>query len=133
MSKPRVYIETTIPSFYHETRTAPDIIARRRWTRQSWFTSPPVLDELGGGPRERVVERLTLVPELPLLAIEPGIDEIVQAYVRHKLMPADRAGGNLELSDSRERKQVRPYSPNQHYARAVRSYPCHLLGTTGRQ
>ena len=60
MSKPRVYVETTIPSFYHETRTGPDIVARRRWTRQWWsgaseryelVTSPPVLDELTGGPR----------------------------------------------------------------------------------
>ena len=28
MSGPRVYVETTIPSFYHEARTAPDVIAR---------------------------------------------------------------------------------------------------------
>ena len=107
MSKPRVYVETTIPSFYHETRTAPDILARRRWTRQWWSGAPeryelvtgsPVLDELAGGPRERIAERLTLVRELPLLAIEPGIAEIVQAYIRHKLMPADPAGDALHLA-----------------------------------
>ena len=107
MSKPRVYVETTIPSFYHETRTAPDIVARRRWTRQWWsgaperyelVTSSPVLDELAGGPRERIAERLTLVRELPLLAIEPGIGEILQAYLRHKLMPADPAGDALHLA-----------------------------------
>jgi predicted nucleic acid-binding protein len=107
MSKPRVYVETTIPSFYHETRTAPDILARRRWTRQWWsgaperyelVTSSPVLDELAGGPRGRIAERLALVRELPLLAIEPGITEIVQAYIRHKLMPADPAGDALHLA-----------------------------------
>lgn len=107
MSKPRVYVETTIPSFYHETRTAPDIVARRRWTRQWWSSAPeryelvtssPVLDELAGGPRERIAERLTLVRELPLLAIEPGIGEILQAYLRHKLMPADPAGDALHLA-----------------------------------
>jgi predicted nucleic acid-binding protein len=107
MSKPRVYVETTIPSFFHETRTAPDIVARRRWTRQWWsgaperyelVTSSPVLDELAGGPRERIAERLTLVRELPLLAIEPGIGEILQAYIRHKLMPADPAGDALHLA-----------------------------------
>ena len=107
MSKPRVYVETTIPSFYHETRTASDIVARRRWTRQRWsgaperyelVTSSPVLDELAGGPRERIAERLTLVRELPLLAIEPGIGEILQAYIRHKLMPADPAGDALHLA-----------------------------------
>ena len=107
MSKPRAYVETTIPSFYHETRTAPDIVARRRWTRQWWSSAPeryelvtssPVLDELAGGPRERIAERLTLVRELPLLAIEPGIGEILQAYLRHKLMPADPAGDALHLA-----------------------------------
>ncbi|MCI0556876.1 MAG: hypothetical protein MN733_00135, partial [Nitrososphaera sp.] len=36
MTKPRVYVETTVPSFYHEVRTAPDILARREWTRQWW-------------------------------------------------------------------------------------------------
>ena len=107
MDKPRVYVETTIPSFYHETRTAPDILARRKWTRQWWigarerynlFTSYPVLDELASGPRERMADRLAFARELPLLAIEPGIAEIVQAYVRHKLMPADPAGDALHLA-----------------------------------
>ena len=113
MSKPRVYVETTIPSFYHETRTAPDIVARRRWTRRWWsgalgryelVTSSPVLDELAGGPRERIAARLALVRELPLLAIEPGIGEILQAYLRHKLMPADPAGDALHLALASYRK-----------------------------
>lgn len=62
MTKARVYVETTIPSFNHEVRTSPDIVARRDWTRQWWenapeqyelVTSPAVLDELAGGLPER--------------------------------------------------------------------------------
>jgi hypothetical protein len=34
--QPRVYVETTIPSFYHEARTASDIVARRGWTPRWW-------------------------------------------------------------------------------------------------
>ena len=34
--KPKVYIETSIPSFYHEIRTEPEMVARREWTRQWW-------------------------------------------------------------------------------------------------
>jgi len=34
MAKPRIYVETTIPSFYFEERPAPDIVARRDWTRR---------------------------------------------------------------------------------------------------
>ena len=39
----RIYIETTIHSFYHEVRTEPDIVARKRWTREWWDK------ERGGG------------------------------------------------------------------------------------
>ena len=34
--KLKVYVESTIPSFYHEVRTEPEMIARRDWTRQWW-------------------------------------------------------------------------------------------------
>lgn len=33
---PRVYSETTIPSFYHEVRAEPEMVARRNWTRTWW-------------------------------------------------------------------------------------------------
>ena len=36
MAKKRVYIETTIPSFYHETRREAEMAARREWTREWW-------------------------------------------------------------------------------------------------
>ncbi|MFL6201991.1 MAG: type II toxin-antitoxin system VapC family toxin [Thermoanaerobaculia bacterium] len=107
MTKARVYVETTIPSFYHEVRTSPDIVARRDWTRQWWenapeqyelVTSPAVLDELAGGLPERGEMRLELVRGLPLLTIEPAIIEIVQAYVRYKLMPADPSGDAMHLA-----------------------------------
>ena len=56
--KPRVYIETTIPSFYYEVRTEPEMIARQQWTRDWWdnhrssyelVTSEAVIDELEKG------------------------------------------------------------------------------------
>jgi predicted nucleic acid-binding protein len=107
MVKPRVYVETTIPSFYHEDRTAPAIVARREWTRQWWegaadryelVTSPAVLDELAGGPPEHSAKWLGLVRDLPLLPIEPAIAEIVRAYIRHKVMPIDPGGDALHLA-----------------------------------
>jgi predicted nucleic acid-binding protein len=107
MNRPRVYVETTIPSFFHEARNAPDIVARRDWTRQWWetapenyelVTSPAVLDELAGGLPERSALRLELVRALPLLPIEPAILEIVQAYIRYKLMPADPGGDAMHLA-----------------------------------
>ncbi|MBI3407581.1 MAG: type II toxin-antitoxin system VapC family toxin [Planctomycetes bacterium] len=107
MAKPRVYVETTIPSFYHDERKSPDIVARREWTRQWWtiaeqrfemVTSPAVLDELTGGPEERRSIWLELVRALPLLPVESAIAEIVNAYIQHKVMPADPSGDALHLA-----------------------------------
>ena len=57
-----------------------------------------MLDELGGGDPARVMERLALVEELPLLAIDPAITVIVQTYIQHKVMPADPGGDALHLA-----------------------------------
>jgi PIN domain len=100
MAKPRAYVETTIPSFYHEVRTAPDIVARREWTRQWWsgaatryelVTRLAVLDELAGGPAERSGPWLALLQDVPLLPVEAALAEIVQAYIKHRVMPAGDA------------------------------------------
>ena len=107
MPKPRVYVETTIPSFYHEARTTPDVVARRDWTRLWWggaagrfelVTSVAVLDELAGGPGENSGPWLALVADLPLLPIEPAVVEVVRAYIAHKVMPADPGGDALHLA-----------------------------------
>jgi hypothetical protein len=107
MVKPRVYVETTIPSFFHEARTTPDIVARKEWTRQWWsdadslyelVTSPAVLDELASGPLEHRDLWLDFVRDLPLLPVEAPIVEIVKAYLLHKLMPVDPAGDALHLA-----------------------------------
>ena len=107
MQKPRVYVETSIPSFYHELRTSPDIVARRDWTRQWWAeapakyempTSPSVINEVSAGIPERSALRLSLIQGFPLLPIEPAITEITAAYIQHKVMPADPAGDALHLA-----------------------------------
>jgi predicted nucleic acid-binding protein len=104
---PRVYVETTIPSFYHDARTAPAIKLRRAWTRAWWrkaqsqyelVTSEAVLDELAGGASDQSTARLALVHGLLLLPVDPAITEIVQAYIQHQLMPRDTAGDALHLA-----------------------------------
>lgn len=101
------YIETSIPSFYFEIRSEPAMIARREWTRQWWMqltprdlvvTSPAVLDELRRGQFHSKSETLGLISELPLLQINSAVEEIVEAYIAHKLMPADPFGDALHLA-----------------------------------
>jgi len=105
--KPKVYIETSIPSFYFETREEPDMVARREWTREWWnhaadeyflVTSEAVLEELGTGEFPGKDKSLELVEWLPLVPVEIEISEIVQTYIRHKVMPANPAGDALHLA-----------------------------------
>ncbi len=105
--KLKVYIETSIPSFYHEIRPEPEMAARRSWTRFWWdnclhhyktVTSDAVIDELGKGNYPNKSKILELVSGLPLLSIEKDIIEIVQTYILHKLMPKDPVGDALHLA-----------------------------------
>lgn len=101
------YIETTIPSFYHEVRTEPDMVARRDWTRR-WFdavvktdrvvTSAAVIAELENGDFPGRKDAIRLIEDLELLEINPAITEIVEAYSKHKLMPLDPFGDALHLA-----------------------------------
>jgi len=99
--KPKIYVETSIPSFYHEIRTEPEMIARREWTRQFWdelsrnyilTTSLAVLDELNNGDYPKKEKCLELMENLPLVTIEKEIATIVRAYIHHKVMPDNPLG-----------------------------------------
>jgi predicted nucleic acid-binding protein len=103
----RVYIETTIPSFYYEVRTEPEMIARRNWTRSWWdnqrhayelVTSAAVLDELEAGTFPNQEQALALLAEVPLVPVEPAIIEIVEAYIQRLVMPHDPTGDALHLA-----------------------------------
>ena len=107
MAKPRVYVETTIPSFYHEVRTESEMVARRQWTREWWdghrgdydvFASEAVIDELENGSFPQKDDALALIQGVPLLDIEDAVGDIVEAYIQHHLMPADPAGDALHLA-----------------------------------
>lgn len=105
--KPKVYIETSIPSFYVEIRTELDMVARREWTHIWWnqcrdnyeiVSSEAVLVELANSIFPGQYQALELLKDVPLLAIEEPIMEIVEAYIKHKLMPNDPLGDALHLA-----------------------------------
>ena len=105
--KPTVYVETSIPSFYFEVRTEPEMVARRHWTRDWWddhlhkydaFTSEAVIEEIEAGTYEARNDALELIANLPLLDIDEGIADAAEAYISHHVMPNDPAGDALHLA-----------------------------------
>ena len=105
--KSKVYIETSIPSFYYEIRVEPEMEARRQWTRQWWdnasedyslISSVAVLDELNRGDFPNKEKAIELIADLPLLPVEEAIAEIVAAYIQQKVMPNDPIGDALHLA-----------------------------------
>jgi hypothetical protein len=103
----RVYIETSIPSFYFERRMQPEMLARRHWTRQWWkeqssaydlVTSPAVLEELERWKHPHREEALKLISSFPVLQITAEINAIVDLYIDRYVMPQDPRGDALHLA-----------------------------------
>lgn len=103
----RVYIETTIPSFYFEQRQEPEIVAMRDWTRLWWdtqsqfyevVTSSAVIEELGDGEHPFKEQALSLLSSVPLLSTEDILEDIVEEYISHFLMPKIKNGDGLHLA-----------------------------------
>jgi len=101
----RVYVETTVFSFYHDRR--PKSAGRRQITRDWWrtersrfdlYTSRFAVEEVSNPvyPGWRSVVRLA--SQVALLAIPTDIDGIVRAYVDSQVMPADDAGDAAHLA-----------------------------------
>ena len=89
--KRRIYIETSIPSFYHEIRTEPEMAARRSWTREWWnqqsyhyelVTSLAVIEELEKRDYPTKSDALALMESIPFLPVEDSIAEIIEALLR---------------------------------------------------
>lgn len=107
MSLPKVYIETSIPSFYHEIRTDLDSLARKNWTQHWWdfkrteydlVTSEAVIRELEFGDYPTKENALALLEGISILKIHIDIMEIVETYIKRKVMPAEPAGDALHLA-----------------------------------
>lgn len=102
-----VYIETSIPSFYFETRQEPENMARTFWTKEWWdlhstqynvYTSVAVIDELDKGLFAGKQQALELLNPIPLLDLNEAIGEVVANYISHHIMPNDPLGDALHLA-----------------------------------
>jgi hypothetical protein len=105
--KRTVYIETSIPSFYHETRKDAISVAWREVTRSWWdsqrrfyqvVTSDVVRVELEEGKHPYQKDKIALISGLEMLDYVPFIDEIADVYIRNKLVPAETGGDAYHLA-----------------------------------
>jgi predicted nucleic acid-binding protein len=107
MPKPRVYVETTIPSAYYTDRRDSQMLENRLATRRWWnlavnscelVTSRAVLKELGRGKSRHVPWRLAMLGDLGLLEADESVFATAAVYISRKVMPADPGGDALHLA-----------------------------------
>ncbi len=103
----KVYVETTIPSFYYNLRPAPEMVARMNWTREWWdnfrvaydvVSSTAVVDELMRREHPQREQKVALLNSIPLFDVTDEVLEIVEVYLARKVMPQDPAGDALHLA-----------------------------------
>jgi hypothetical protein len=95
--KPKVYLETTIPSYLtsrpsRDLRVAAHQQATHDWwndqrLRFSLFVSPRVLAEAGSGDDAAAVRRLTQLEGIPVLAFTPEARLLVTRFLGVGLIP----------------------------------------------
>jgi predicted nucleic acid-binding protein len=105
--KTRVYIETTIPSFYYTLRTDAESVAMMSWTRRWWaefapqfslVTSPAVIAELRRGTGEATAQRVSLLKGVSLLDVTGYVEDVARVYIERLVMPSDPGGDALHLA-----------------------------------
>jgi hypothetical protein len=104
----RIYLETTVISFYFNARSEPEMVSRQNWTRR-WLdaamassdelvTSLAVENELNGGKFLNQSDMLELAGSFPLLDLNDSVAEAVEAYIANRVMPNDPGGDALHLA-----------------------------------
>lgn len=95
--KPKVYLETTIPSLLTAWPSRDLIIAADQQSTRDWwenrrqnfelFVSPEVLDEASQGDVEAARLRLEAINTLPVLAATEAVEELTRAILATGLIP----------------------------------------------
>ena len=106
----RIYIETTVISFYFNARPEPEMEAAKNWTRR-WLdavlltsdelvTSVAVETELNAGDFPHKSDMIELASRFPLLDINDAVIEAVEAYIANHVMPSDPGGDAFHLASA---------------------------------
>ena len=103
--KEKVYLDSTIPSYYFDQREA--LAAFIEVTREWWstmassyeiFVSDAVLQELSTGNYPRKEEIIEFVATIPLLPANQDLEKIVEFYIANYVMPKSLIGDAVHLA-----------------------------------
>lgn len=108
MAKPRLYLETTIPSYLTAWPSRDPVIATDQQTTKDWwqnqrqefdlFISEFVWNECADGDPDAAKERLIALEEVPLLDDLPEIDELAAAFMSSGALPERAAIDALHIA-----------------------------------
>ena len=103
--KEKVYLDSTIPSYYFDKRESLTTfieITRSWWSEMSddydLFISDAVLQELNEGNYPRKDEIIKFVSKIPLLPTVDNIELIVEFYIENYVMPKSLVGDAAHLA-----------------------------------
>jgi hypothetical protein len=106
--KPKVYLETTIPSLLTAWPSRDLIIAADQQVTRDWwrtrrrdfelFVSQVVLDEAAEGDKTAAAERLAEIRGLPVLEVNGEVERVARAVLSGGLIPAKASNDALHLA-----------------------------------
>ena len=106
--KPKVYLETTIPSLLTAWPSRDIVIAAdQQVTREWWrtrrgdfelFVSQVVLDEASEGDKLAASERLAEIQGLPVLEVNGDVERVARTVLKTGLIPAKASNDALHLA-----------------------------------
>ena len=106
--KPRVYLETTIPSYLTAWPSRQAVMAGHQQTTKEWwdtqredfelFASQFVIDEASLGDPDAARRRLEALANVPLLDISKEVYSLANGLVRRVPLPAKAAADSLHIA-----------------------------------
>lgn len=103
--KEKVYLDSTVPSYYFDEREALKAfteVTRKWWSEMSGYydlyISDAVLQEVSSGNYPRKDEIIQLISAVPLLPLISDLEQVVEFYISNYVMPMSLVGDALHLA-----------------------------------
>lgn len=105
--KEKVYIDSTIPSYYFDERESLKTfteVTRKWWSEMrshyELYISDAILQELNSGNYPRKKEIIELISRIPLLPFTSDLEQVVEFYIANYVMPRSLVGDAVHLAYS---------------------------------